>query len=90
MNEVNVAGGNAVRAKKRKAWCIVQRFADGLVVHSGTLFDTDVKARECALGMRDFCLNNGDLKGAETYESAKFAVYPVSFDEPEIDWEVAR
>lgn len=90
MEEVNVAGGNAVRAKRRTAWCVVQRFSDGLVVHSGMLFNSDSDARKCALGMRDFCLNNGDLDGAEDYERAKFAVYPVEFDEPEIDWEVAR
>ena len=54
------------------------------------LFDSAGSARKCALGMRDFCLNNGDLKGAERYDGAKFAVYPVSFDEPEIDWEVER
>lgn len=90
MEEVNVAGGNAVRAKRRTAWCVVKMFSDGLVVRSGMLFNSDSDARKCALGMRDFCLNKGDLVGAERYDGAKFAVYPVSFDEPEIDWEVAH
>ena len=90
MEEVTVAGGNAVRAKRRTAWCVAKRFEDGLVVQSEMLFDSAGSARKCALGMRDFCLNNGDLKGAERYDGAKFAVYPVSFDEPEIDWEVER
>ncbi|MBQ1429360.1 MAG: hypothetical protein IIZ06_06795 [Kiritimatiellae bacterium] len=88
MEEVKVAGGNAASAKRRTAWCVVKRFSDGLVVRSGILFDTDSDARECALGMRDFCLNNGDLKGAERYDGAKFAVFHVEFDEPEIDWKV--
>lgn len=90
MEEVKAAGGEAARTKRTTAWRLVMRFDDGIVVKTSCLFESEAEARKSALGMRDFCLNNGDLDRAEDYERAKFAVYPVEFDEPEIDWEVTR
>lgn len=90
MKEAKVAGGRSVRAKKRRAWCVATRFADGIVTQGGILFDSEEGARRCALGMRDHCLNEGNLKGAEMYDASQFAVYPVEVEEPEIAWEAAK
>lgn len=63
---------------------------DGVVSTTCTLFESAEEARECAIGMPQWCLDNGRPKDAKDYESAKFAVYPVEFDEPEIEWDDAQ
>lgn len=90
MKEVKVADGDAARTEKRTAWRVVKRLPDGFIVRSGVLFDSEDEARRCMMGLRDWYLNNGDVEGAERCEGSMFAVYPVEFDDPEIDWEAAE